>query len=205
LIKEYPPGTALLADREDLAVALQERGGTCVRHLHAMHHHLTTIPDDGLPLGMTLRPWQLGDADSLAAVLVRAYGPEHPDRHSGDLVRAASDLLQTVGDPDNPLIATAAQVAVQDGEPVGAALVVRSDHVRGFTGPWLMNVFRSPTPAAHGAGAAMIVAALRSLREANEERLGLAVTHANLGARALYERLGFEYTLEGWAIVTPMP
>ena len=70
-------------------------------------------------------------------------------------------------------------------------------------GPWLINVFRSPAPATRGAGAGMIVAALRSLRESNEERLGLAVTHTNLAARAVYERLGFEYTLEGWVVVTP--
>jgi len=203
LVKTYPAGTALLADREDLALALEDLGGVRVRHLHAMHHHLDAIPDDKLAGHMRLRPWQLGDAESLSHVLVGAYGPGHPDAGSGDLAAAASSLQRTVDDPDNPLIETATQVAMHDGDAVGAALVVRSDHVRGFTGPWLMNVFRSPAPATRGAGAGMIVAALRSLRESNEERLGLAVTHTNVAARAVYERLGFEYTFEGWVVVTP--
>jgi GNAT superfamily N-acetyltransferase len=197
--------TALLTDREDLANALRQRGAALVRHLHAMRHDLATIRDDGRPQRLTLRPWQAGDTDALAAALVSAYGPEHPDARSGELASAAADLVHTAEDPDNPLIATATRVAVHDNEPVGAAIVVRSDHVRGFTGPWLMNVFRSSKPAARGAGSAMVVAALRSLRDANEERLGLAVTHTNVTARALYERLGFEYTMEGWVVITPTP
>jgi ribosomal protein S18 acetylase RimI-like enzyme len=56
-----------------------------------------------------------------------------------------------------------------------------------------------------GAGNALLVEALRALNQAAEPSLGLAVTHADAGARALYERLGFEYVLEGRVVALPAP
>jgi GNAT superfamily N-acetyltransferase len=85
---------------------------------------------------------------------------------------------------------------------VGAALVLRSEHVTGWKGPWVMNVFRSPEPPLPGVGQAMLVRALDVLREDGETHVGLAVTATN-PARRVYERLGFSYDFEGWIVVLP--
>ena len=202
LTAECPAGTALLVDREDLMLALRDRGSTMVRHLHAMRHRLIAMPDSDVPGTFTLRPWRSGDGDALAAAYLDAYGPGHPDARSGGLADAALELTRMAEDPDNPRIAEACAVLDVDGEPVGCALVLRSAYFRGFAGPWLMNVFRSPGPRAKGAGEVLVIAAMHALHEAGEGGLGLAVTHANTGARAVYERLGFEYALQGWVVVT---
>jgi GNAT superfamily N-acetyltransferase len=89
-----------------------------------------------------------------------------------------------------------------DDEPIGAALVLRCDHLPGWRGPWLMNTFRAPEPAVRGIGAAMVIHAIRALRDAGETYFGLAVTDAN-PARRVYERLGFRYRIEGWNVLMP--
>jgi hypothetical protein len=91
---------------------------------------------------------------------------------------------------------------VVDGRPVGASLVVRSEHVAAWSGPWLMNVFRDPGTPVRGIGPAMIVQSLRTLAASGESVLGLAVTATN-PARRVYERLGFTQGLEAWIVVLP--
>ncbi|GAA1976813.1 hypothetical protein GCM10009798_42530 [Nocardioides panacihumi] len=196
------PGAAVVVDDAGLRDGLLSSGASQVRHLHAMRHSLRDIPTPRPVPGVTFRPWQSGDAEHLAAALMAAYGPEHPDPAGPDLSAAATSLRHTAEDPDNPMIGTATQVAVVDGAPVGAALVLRSDHVSGWHGPWLMNTFRAPDPALPGVGAAMLSRALEALRAGGETSLGLAVTVTN-PARRVYERLGFDYHFEGWVLVLP--
>jgi GNAT superfamily N-acetyltransferase len=196
------PGSAVVVDDELLRDGLLARGAVQVRHLHGMSHSLRDVPTPRPVPGVTFRPWQSGDADSLAAALVAAYGPGHPDPAGPDQGAAATSLRHTAEDPDNPLIGTATQVAVVDGAPIGAALVLRSEHVSDWCGPWLMNTFRAPDPTLPGVGAAMLSRALEALRADGETSLGLAVTSTN-PARRVYVRVGFDYHFEGWVLVLP--
>ncbi|MEO6606145.1 MAG: GNAT family N-acetyltransferase [Aeromicrobium sp.] len=200
LMSGVAPGSAVVIEDQDVRRGLLTRGAKEVRHLHTMRHLLRDVPDAEAALGVSLRSWEDGDAERLAAALVAAYGAEHPDARESDVGKAASALARTVDDPDNTLMSGATQVATFGGEPIGAALVQRSEHVARWSGPWLMNIFRAPAPAAPGIGAAMLARALDVLRADGEGHLGLAVTSSN-PARGVYERLGFEYDSEMWVLV----
>jgi GNAT superfamily N-acetyltransferase len=201
VLASYQPGSVVAVTRVDVRDALLARGATQVRHLYAMRHPLRTVPD--LPAeGISQRRWQDGDAELLAPVLNAAYGPGHPDPRPPDDVASAVALRDLTDDPDNPLIADASSVAVVDDRPAGAALVVRSEHITQWHGPWLMNVFRDPASPVRGIGPAMIVHALRTLAANGESTLGLAVTVTNPALR-LYHRLGFSPDLEAWLVVLP--
>ncbi|HVF21355.1 MAG TPA: GNAT family N-acetyltransferase [Mycobacteriales bacterium] len=202
VLSAIAPGAAVIVSDVGVRDGLLTRGAVQVRHVHTMRHDLREIPAQPPRAGTTLRPWQPGDETLLAPALLAAYGPDHPDPHEPDLAEAAATLVGTAADVANPLIAAAAQVALVHGTPVGAALVVRSDHVPGWSGPWVMNMFRAPDPAYPGIGAVLLARALEVLQAAGEPHLGLAVTSAN-PARRLYERLGFAYDFEGWVVVLP--
>lgn len=202
VMSEVAAGSAVVVTIPDVRDGLLAQGAQQVRHVHTMRHNLRDLPTATANPGLTLRPWQQGDADLLAPVFVAAYGPGHPDTQSPDLGEAAEALVHTVEDPDNPLMERATHVAVAGGRPVGAAIVVHSDHVTGSRGPWLMNMFRAPDPTLPGLGAAVLTRALETLAADAESHLGLAVTATN-PARRVYERLGFEYDFEGWILVLP--
>jgi GNAT superfamily N-acetyltransferase len=195
-----PPGAAVVVGDSEVRHGLLARGAQQVRHLRTMRHTLRDVHEARPVTGSMLRGWHTGDADLLAPALVAAYGPEHPDPQDPDLGKAAESLEHMVEDPDNPLMTWATQVATVDGSPVGAALVLRSEHISAWSGPWLMNMFRAPDPTLPGVGAALLTRALQSLRADGESSLGLAVTSTN-PARRLYEKLGFEYDFEGWVLV----
>lgn len=200
LMSDVAPGSAVVIDDQDVRLGLLAHGAKQVRHLHTMRHHLRDVGKMAAVPGVSLRSWKSGDAERLAAVLVAAYGSEHPDAREPDVGKAATALAHAVDDSDNPLMRRATQVASLDDEPVGAALVLCSEHVTRWSGPWLMNMFRAPDPAAPGVGAAMLTRALDVLRADGEAHLGLAVTSSN-PARRVYERLGFEYDSEMWVLV----
>jgi GNAT superfamily N-acetyltransferase len=202
VMSEIAPGSAVVVSFPDVRDGLLARGAQQVRHVHTMRHNLSDVQTTPTRLGLGFRPWQLGDAELLAPVLVAAYGPGHPDPRSPDLGEAAETLVHMVDDPDNPLMRKATQVGVVEGKPVGAAIVVHSDHVTGSRGPWLMNMFRAPDPTLPGLGAALLTRSLEILSAEGEDHLGLAVTDTN-PARRVYERLGFEYDFEGWILVLP--
>jgi hypothetical protein len=195
------PGSVVVVSEPDVRDGLLAAGAQLVRHLHAMKHQLRDVPALDLPAGTRLRAWQPGDAELLAPAIVAAYGPEHVDPVAPDLAAAARRLAGMVDDPDNPLLPEGTRVAETDDGPVGAAVVLRSEHFSGWQGPWLMNVFRHPH-AARGTGAALVTGAMTALEAAGERRLGLAVTATN-PARRTYHRLGFEDGFEGWVLVLP--
>jgi hypothetical protein len=202
VLSEVGSGSAVVLADQDVRDGLLAAGAQQVRHVHTMRHNLRGLPARQARPGLTLRPWQPGDAELLAQALVAAYGPGHPDARAPDIGEAAQSLLTMVEDPDNPLMEGATQVAVVEGQPVAAAVVVHSDHVTGWRGPWLMNMFRAPDPTLPGIGATLLTRSLELLTAAGESHLGLAVTDTN-PARRVYERLGFEYDFEGWIIVLP--
>ena len=196
------PGSAVVVSDPVVRDGLLGAGARQVRHVHTMRHRLSDVPAPSRPAGIGLRGWQDGDAELLAPALVAAYGAGHPDQRDPDPAGAARSLAAMVDDLDNPLMPEGTRVAESDDGPVGAAVVLRSLHVTGWTGPWLMNVFRHPTAAPSGPGAALVCGALTGLRDAGETHLGLAVTSSN-PARHTYERLGFGYDFEGWVLVLP--
>ena len=195
------PGSAVIINDEKVRLELLARGAREVRHLHTMRHALRDLRRVPAIPGLALRGWRSGDAERLAPVLVAAYGPEHPDPTPPDLTTAAASLTDLVEDPDNPLMSAASQVALLEGQAVGAALILRSQHIARWRGPWLMNMFRAPDPAVPGIGGAMLTRALDVLSADGEPHLGLAVTSTN-PARRVYEGLGFEYDSEAWVFLT---
>jgi GNAT superfamily N-acetyltransferase len=196
------PGSAVVLADQDVRDGLLAEGAQQIRHVHTMRHHLNDVPAARPAPGVILRTWQAGDAELLARAMVAAYGPGHPDARGPDLGEAAESLANMVDDPDNPLMERATQVAVVEGRPVAAAVVVRSDHVAGWMGPWLMNMFRAPDPMLPGIGTTVLTRSLEILSAEGAPHLGLAVTDTN-PARRLYKRLGFEYDFEGWILVLP--
>ena len=181
--------------------ALLARGAVQVRHVLTMRREVVPVPSEPAPPGLELREWRDGDAELLAPALIAAYHAEHPDAETPDLGHATASLQGMAEDPDNPRL-RATSVAELDGHVVGAALVLRSEHVTAWKGPWVMNVFRAPDPRVPGVGRAMLVRALGVLRDDGESHVGLAVTATN-PARRVYERLGFAYDFEGWVVVLP--
>ncbi len=202
VMSEVAPGSAVVLADQVVRDGLLAAGAQQIRHVHTMRHHLREVPAAPPTSGLILRTWQAGDAELLARALVAAYGPGHPDARGPHLGEAAGSLTNMVEDPDNPLMERATQVAVVEGQPVAAAVVVRSDHVTGWKGPWLMNMFRAPDPTLPGIGTAVLTRSLENLNADGEPHLGLAVTDSN-PARRVYERLGFEYDFEGWILVLP--
>jgi GNAT superfamily N-acetyltransferase len=195
------PGTAVVIKDAAARELLLERGAQQVRHVLAMTRAVAPESVASDVPGLVLRSWQDTDAVLLAPALVGAYNAEHPDPTNPDLDVATRTLTAMAEDPANPRL-RATTVAELDGRPIGAAFVLRSEHVEGWKGPWIMNVFRAPEPEVRGVGAAMLVHALEVLREDGESSVGLAVTATN-PARRVYERLGFAYDYEGWILVLP--
>jgi GNAT superfamily N-acetyltransferase len=201
VLSAVPPGSAVVVTDAGIRAGLLERGAVQVRHLFAMKRGLAALPDEPLIPGLHLRPWRDGDGELLAPALVAAYGADHPDPATPDLVIAARSLEAAAHDSDNPRL-PATTVADFDGRAMGTALVLSSEHITGWKGPWLMNIFRAPAPVVPGVGRALLLRALHVLRENGESTLGLAVTASN-PARALYERLGFVSHFEGWVLLLP--
>ena len=196
------PGSPAYVTDARVRDELLARDAREVRHLFTMRHQLHELGAPPDVPGVSFRPWEDGDAPHLAEAFLGAYGAGHPDQREPDTEKAGEYLLHTAEDPDNPCM-SGTLVAVHEGAPVAAALVLRSDHVPGWCGPWLMNTFRSPR-APKGLGAAMLTRSLHEVRDAGGPHMGLAVTAAN-PARRVYQRLGFVDDSEGWVLVTPEP
>jgi GNAT superfamily N-acetyltransferase len=198
---QVAPGSAVVIDGAAVRDLLLARGGVQVRHVLTMKRDVVPVPPAPEVPGLVLRGWRDGDAELLAPALLGAYDAQPPDPATPDLAVAATSIRGMAEDPGNPRL-RATTVAELEGRPLGAALVLRSEHVTGWKGPWVMNVFRSPEPPLPGVGQAMLVRALDVLREDGETHVGLAVTATN-PARRVYERLGFSYDFEGWIVVLP--
>jgi GNAT superfamily N-acetyltransferase len=201
LVAHLEPGSAVVIPDPAVRDLLLARGGQQVRHVLTMKRDVAPVPAPSEVAGLVLREWRDADAELLAPALLGAYHAEHPDPATPDLGHATAVLRGAAEDPDNPRL-RATTVAELAGQPIGAALVLRSEHVTGWKGPWVMNVFRAPDPGVPGVGRAMLVRALEVLHEDGESHLGLAVTATN-PARRVYEQLGFTYDFEGWIVVLP--
>ncbi len=201
MLSQVAPGSAVVIGEAVVRDLLLARGAKQVRHVLTMRRDVADASTGPEVPGLVLRSWQPDDAELLAPALLGAYDAQHSDPATRDLAVAAQTLARTAEDPANPRM-RATTVAELAGHPIGAALVLRCEHVTGWKGPWVMNVFRAPDPGLPGVGLAMLVRSLDVLREDGESSLGLAVTATN-PARRVYERLGFTYDFEGWVLVLP--
>jgi len=202
LVDAYQPKTPLLVTAPDVTEALISAGGTRGRHVYLMRHDLQDVPPEPTIAGLTLRGWEPADARRLAPSYIAAYGEGHPDQRGPDLELAAESLNHTSDDPDNPLMTSISQVAVVSGEPIGVAMVTLSEQMTNWSGPWLMNTFRSPDIAIRRIGAAMIVRTMHLLKQSGYTYYGLMVTTKN-PAYNVYTSLGFKVGLEGTMVVLP--
>jgi len=130
--------------------------------------------------------------EQLASLFNRAYEgyevPTHVDVQALAFMEEALDLW-----PER------SRVAWQDGEAVGLAML----GVRGDAG-WVGGMGVIAPARRSGVGEVLMRALIEQARDAGVRRLGLEVLEHNLGARALYEKLGFRawrrlevVTLEG--------
>lgn len=199
---EIAPQSAVVVGDPTVRDELLAGGAKQVRHLFIMRHDLEDLSAPTQVVGLEFRSWCAGDAALLAPAMLAAYNSEHPDAEAADLDQATESLTCAAEDPDNPMMGSMAQVALLGGQPVGAAVVLRSEHPPMWSGPWLQNMFRAPDRAHPGVGAAMLTRALADLSAAGERELGLAVTSTN-PARHLYDRVGFLPVGEYWIVVLP--
>jgi hypothetical protein len=189
-----------------LAAALLDAGCTLVRHAHVMRRHLAESDADELPdpswniLAFTAsaqppRPWT-----EVLPSLLGAYPPSHPDHLPGGESLIDDYLIPyTSGGRLGPLIHQASGLAVAGDEVVGGILVVD----RPGEGPWISDIWRSPTPDRPGVGAALLMWSVKHLARSGQQTLGLAVTDSNSRARTVYSRAGFIVETTAWTVSVP--
>jgi GNAT superfamily N-acetyltransferase len=173
-----------------LGEALVAAGARAGRHAEVLSHDLRGLPAPSrAPDGVRIVPVDRSAAD-LAAVFRAAYPREHPDfrahPYPEDPALELAPLLD--GRLVGPLLGASALALDGAGRAVGAALVNRTAGSPPEAGPWLSQLFRSPTHP--GTGRSLLGHVLVALAAADEPALGLAVTHGNPAAR-LYRQLGF--------------
>jgi ribosomal protein S18 acetylase RimI-like enzyme len=200
-------GWACSSSHPELVQSLLARAATELRHAHQLTHPLTDLPLQ-VPGGIAVVPL---DARTLAArsyevgsAAWHAYPPGHPDHDWVDIAAAERSMRRVAaGEVLGPLLNASTVALGADDAVLGACLVVEREGPVPDGGPWILDVFRDPTAPFRGVGSAVIRAALRSLAEVGAPALGLAVTHANAGARQVYERLGFVQVSESWTVTLP--
>jgi GNAT superfamily N-acetyltransferase len=201
------PGWACSSSDPELVQSLLARAATELRHAHQLTHPLTELPDLAAQ-GFSVVPL---DAQTLAArsyeigaAAWHAYPPGHPDHDWNDIAAAERSMQKVAaGEVLGPLLEASTVALDADHSVLGACLVVEREGPIPDGGPWILDVFRDPTTSLHGVGAALIGSVLRALAERGAPALGLAVTHDNARARAVYKQLGFVPVSESWTVTLP--
>ncbi len=190
-----------LAAAAPVGNALIAAGGTPRRHAHVMSRDLVRDPappawlDARAPDGFQLTPVDRPAAD-LAAAVMAAYPPDHPDYDDiPDPADPAEELGRLMdGTLMGPLLRCSGLAVRADGSVAGAVFVNGAGGEPPFGGPWISQIFRHPD--AKGLGEPLLRRALAVATRDGLPAVGLAVTHANRNAMALYARNGFADLLE---------
>lgn len=161
---------ARLRFRRLASLAADFRGQRCLECHHVRHREGRSPP--------ALRPAAAVDATAVAEVLVlsrREGMPYAPSAHTDEAVRdwVAKRLLPGGG----------VTVAEFEGRIVGVLAVSRQ-----VQAAWIEQLYVHPAHVGAGIGSALLAHALATL----PRPLRLYTFQANLGARAFYERAGFE-------------
>ncbi len=169
----------------------QARGYQHTRSSYQMQRDLRDpIPDDALPLGLTLRAYD----DELDEPLRHARNESFRDHWGSQQVSVetwranfthVSDLRRDI------------TLAVMDGTEVAAYILCYDNTVdnerRGIKRGWVGNLGTRRAYRKRGLASFLLAEAMRRFRADGFEYLGLDVDAENLtGALALYERLGFK-------------
>ena len=209
---EALPGWLLSTDDAAYAAALVTRGAVEHRYAHTMTHDLdeARLPStarSGTGSAVSLHPLSAAQvrrhAARLADVHRRAYPAGHPDAIDGG-TEATVRYLRAIADADvlgplNP----ASCLAVSEGCPLGACLVVDRPGAPPHAGPWVVDVFRDPGSPLSGVGAALLCHSLRAAAAAGLTALSLIVTDGNEPARRLYRWTGFVDVAQSWTLALP--
>ena len=187
---EAPVGNALIA-----------AGGTPRRHAHVMSRDLVRDPAPGAwletraPDGYQLTPVDRPPAD-LGDAVRAAYPADHPDfANVADRENLETELGTLMdGSQMGPLLRCSGLAVRDDGSVAGAVLVNGSGGEPPFGGPWISQIFRHPGD--RGLGEPLLRRAVAIATRDGLPAIGLAVTHGNANAMALYARNGFADLLE---------
>ena len=172
-----------------LATAL---GFSRSRVLWQMRRPLTgELPPDGLPDGVTLRPFRVGqDEQEWTALNARAFA-DHPDQGRWGVEEVLLREQEPWFDPEGFLLAE------QDGRLIGFHWTKvhgsdpgSGDHAHEPVGEvYVVGV--DPAEQGRGLGPALTLAGLHSLQARGLDTVLLYVDESNAGAVRVYERLGF--------------
>lgn len=200
------PGWRLSTADAALVTALEKSGATARRHAHTMTHPLVDLPDVRRVEGLRIEKLTVAmldeHADELGAMHVAAYPSDHPDAVDGDTDALADQLRATArGELLGPLM-DVSRAAWSTEAALGVCLVVDRAGRPPHAGPWVIDVFRHPA-APPGAGTALLAATLHAAARQELSALSLAVSHDNVQARKVYERLGFRDVHEDWTVDLP--
>ena len=191
-----------------LAAALRAIGAAPTRHVHVMVAPTRPNPKSSEPalpasLEIAFRDFAEFDWADILPSWKAAYAPGHPDYEPGDdedLIEA--ELRPYVEHEALGPVHRSTTLAVVEGRVAAAIVISLRPEPVPFGGPWITEVWRDPSSPLRGLGAALVERALTMLCADGFETLGLAVTDGN-PARHVYERLGFEPSLESWTYLLP--
>ena len=109
----------------------------------------------------------------------------------GDTHRARDDQIERAGFGPNP--AFHAMLAEQEGTIIGVAVYSPLfSTTRGLAGVYVSDLWIDPELRGHKLGIRLLAAVHKDAKEVwNAGFMRLAVYHANTGAKAFYQRLGF--------------
>ncbi|MEO6062564.1 MAG: GNAT family N-acetyltransferase [Thermoflexales bacterium] len=140
------------------------------------------LPERVMPPGVTITSWQ----PALAELFFRAYEASFRDR-PGFPWRTGVEWISVTADDDDfkPEWSLLAQAG---GEPVG---FLTAD--RGNLSGYVAQVGVTPGLRRRGLGSALVVEAMRRMREAGARVVHLTVNVNNPGAAQVYVNLGFDF------------
>jgi len=208
MVRTALAGHTVSTSDEELADALLASGASPVRHAHTMTHDLTTVPAAGEESPIVIASLDAAglhaEADTLGTIAFAAYAGAHPD-HEHDHPEQSIGEMHAIADGEvlGPLLPVST-IARVEGRPIGACLVVERPGSAPDGGPWVVDVFRDPTVAVRGAGTALLGGSLHRAAASGLPSLSLVVSHANLSAMRVYERLGFVETGQSRTVVLPL-
>jgi ribosomal protein S18 acetylase RimI-like enzyme len=192
-----------------LAHAMAIAGATERRHAHTMSTSplRPVSPPVETTSGLRVESLTAAQVDRHALALgdlnLRAYPSGHPDSFDGDSAAAASQIRAIARGEMLGLMLPESRIALAEGAIVGACLVVDRPGRPPHAGPWIIDIFRDPDTPLRGVGTALLTATVEAGADSGLPGLSLAVSHANLRARRLYQRLGFSEADESWTFDLP--
>jgi GNAT superfamily N-acetyltransferase len=161
-----------------------------------MHDDILTLPLIH-PLALSSRVHDLAvrrlrtsDRHSLAQLYLASYPP---NVGSANLADAAAEMDSTLSGEYGSLRFDASFIALMGETPVGAVLTTfRSIWDQDLEGPFIIELFISPSHRHQGAGRLLVIQAIRACEQSLDPALSLRVGEGtSLAAFKLYEQLGF--------------